>query len=249
MAGHSHWSQIKRAKGAADVKRGQLFSKLSREITVAAKMGGGDPSFNPRLRTAIQTAKAESMPADNIDRAIKKGTGELEGVSYDELTYEGYGPAGVALLVETLSDNRNRTAQQIRAIFARGGGNLAATGAVGWMFKKKGHFRIENVSEDRILEATLDANPDDIMTRDGAVEIFSSPEHHEAVEKALVAAGITPQSAKITLFPDNPAPVTDLESARQLGDLIETLEDHDDVQHVHTNAELSPELVLKLSTP
>lgn len=249
MAGHSHWSQIKRAKGAADVKRGQLFSKLSREITVAAKLGGGDPSFNPRLRTAINTAKAESMPADNIERAVKKGTGELEGISYEELIYEGYGPGGVALIVETLSDNKNRTAQQMRALFTRGNGNLAATGAVGWMFKKKGYFRIENASEDQVLEATLDANPEDITAHEGAVEVYCAPENYEAVEKALKAAKLEPQTAKISLFPDNLTPVPDLETAKQVLELVETLEAHDDVQHVHTNVDISPELARQLSTP
>ncbi|MDX6767349.1 MAG: YebC/PmpR family DNA-binding transcriptional regulator [Candidatus Methylacidiphilales bacterium] len=247
MAGHSHWSQIKRAKGAADVKRGQLFSKLSREITVAAKMGGGDPSFNPRLRTAIQTAKAESMPAENIERAIKKGTGELEGVSYEELTYEGYGPAGVALLVETLSDNRNRTAQQMRAIFTRGGGNLGATGAVSWMFKKKGWFRLEGGDEEKVMEATLDANPEDIAVQDGAVEVFCAPENYELVEKSLKAAGLEPGQARLSLFAENLTPVADLSTARQVLDLVEALEEHDDVQRVHTNADISPELVRQLS--
>lgn len=247
MAGHSHWSQIKRAKGAADVKRGQLFSKLSREITVAAKLGGGDASFNPRLRTAINTAKAESMPADNIERAVKKGTGELEGVSYEELIYEGYGPGGVALIIETLSDNKNRTAQQMRALFTRGNGNLAATGAVGWMFKKKGYFRMDNASEDQVLEATLDANPEDITEHDGTVEVFCAPENYEAVEKALKAAGLEPQTAKISLFPDNLTPVPDLETAKQVLELVETLEAHDDVQHVHTNVDISPELARQLS--
>lgn len=244
MAGHSHWSQIKRAKGAADVKRGLLFSKLSREITVATRLGGGDPAFNPRLRQAIATAKAESMPADNIDRAIKKGTGELEGQSYEELLYEAYAPGGVALLIEILSDNKNRTAQEMRALFTRAGGSLAASGAVAYLFKRKGCFLLEGTTEDAVLEATLDAGPDDIAAQpDSSVEVTCPLDRYDAVDKALQAAGLTPRSAKLAYLPEVRVPVTDAETAQKVLALVEKLEDHDDVQHVATNADIAPGLL------
>jgi YebC/PmpR family DNA-binding regulatory protein len=248
MAGHSHWSQIKRAKGAADVKRGQLFSKLSREITVAAKLSGGDPAFNPRLRTAILTAKAESMPAENIDRAIKKGTGELAGVSYEELLYEGYAPGGVALIIEILSDNKNRTAQEMRALFTRAEASLAATGAVAWMFKRRGYFYLTPASEDAVLAATLDAGADDVQTTpDGGIEVFCPADRYDAVEKALKAAHLTPQTAKLAYFPDNQVPVTDLGTTQKILSLLDKLEGHDDVQTVTTNADISADLLAQIA--
>jgi YebC/PmpR family DNA-binding regulatory protein len=244
MAGHSHWAQIKRAKGAADLKRGQLFSKLSREITVAARLGGGDPDFNPRLRQAITNAKAESMPADNIERAIKKGTGELESQTYEELLYEAYAPGGVALMIEILSDNKNRTAQEMRALFSRAGGSLAATGAVAWMFKRRGWFHLEQATEDAVLEATLDAGADDVLTTpEGGVEVFCPVDRYDAVEKALKAAGFTVRSTKLGYFPDNTVPVTDAETAQKVIALIEKLEEHDDVQAVYSNASIDPALL------
>lgn len=244
MAGHSHWSQIKRAKGAADVKRGQLFSKLSREIMVAAKLGGGDPGFNPRLRQAIQTAKAESMPAENIERAIKKGTGELEGQAYEELVYEGYAPGGVALMIEILSDNKNRTAQEMRALFTRAGGSLAATGAVAWMFKRRGWFSIAGAGEDAVLEATLEAGAEDVRAlEDGSVEVLCPVERTDAVDKALRGAGMVPRATKLGYFAENRVAVTDAETAEKVASLVEKLEEHDDVQAVYSNAEIDPALL------
>lgn len=244
MAGHSHWAQIKRAKGAADVKRGQLFSKLSREITVAARLGGGDPSFNPRLRQAIQTARAESMPVENIERAIKKGTGELEGQAYEELLYEAYGPGGVALMIEILSDNKNRTAQEMRALFSRAGGSLAASGAVAWMFRRRGWLVVEGSTEDAVLEATLDAGAEDVRSLpDGSVEVFCPVDQMEAVDKALRDKGIVPRTARLGYFADNQVNITDAETAQKVLQLLEKLEEHDDVQAVHSNADIDPALV------
>jgi len=187
MAGHSHWSKVKRAKGASDVKRGALFSKLAKEITVATRLSGGDPNFNPRLRTAITAARAESMPVDNIDRAIKKGTGELEGGgSIEEITYEGYGPGGVALMVETQTDNKNRTAAEIRHLFTKHGGNLGGSNSVAWMFRRRGVFLLENANPDAALEATLEAGADDVRPAgDNSTEVVCPPDRFDAVDKAL----------------------------------------------------------------
>lgn len=246
MAGHSKWAQIKRKKGANDTKRGQLFSRLSKEITVAAKMGGGDAGMNPRLRTAIATAKGESMPADNIDRAIKKGTGEIEGVSYEELIYEGYGPGGIAVLVETATDNKNRTAAEVRSLFSRNNGNLAGSGSVAWMFKKKAYFVVDGGDEDKILEVTLDAGVEDVKCIGDAVEVIGPFEGFDKIEKALKEAGIAPSSAKVTYIPDNTTAITDEDTSRQVLALIEKLEDSDDVQNVYANFDISDELMEKL---
>lgn len=243
MAGHSHWSQIKRKKGALDVKRGKLFSKLAKEITVAVRLGGGDPNFNPRLRTAINTAKAESMPADTIDRALKKGTGELEGVNYEELTYEGYGPAGVSILVETMTDNKNRTVAEVRHVFNKYHGSMGSSGSVAWLFHKKGYFFIEGGDEEQLMEVTLDAGADDILSTADGVEVYCPMDCYDAVEKAITGAEIVTREAKLTYIPDNSTPINNEDEGRRLLKLIEMLEDLEDVQNVYANFEMSEELL------
>ncbi|MEM6820686.1 MAG: YebC/PmpR family DNA-binding transcriptional regulator [Verrucomicrobiota bacterium] len=249
MAGHSKWSQIKRKKGATDVKRGQLFSKLSKEIQVAAKLGGGDPSLNARLRTAISAAKSESMPSDNIERAILKGTGELEGAAaYEELVYEGYGPDGIAVLVETMTDNKNRSAAEIRSIFNKNNGSLGAPGSVAWMFERKAYFYLENTDEETVFEITVDAGAEDIKPDEhGGVEVFCPVDAYDKVEKALTHAGLVPKIAKLSHFPKDESTISD-ESAAKALKLIETLDDHDDIQNVYSNLSLSDELLEKLSS-
>ena len=245
MAGHSHWAKVKRAKGVTDARRGKLFSKLSKEITVAAKLGGGDPNFNPRLRQAIATARSESVPVDNIERAIKKGTGELEGAAYEEMIYEGYGPAGVAILVEAATDNKNRSAAEIRSLFAKNHGNLAGSGSVAWMFQHKGVITISDpaISEDDVILAALDAGAEDVKTHDGIIEVITpSGARLDTVVKAVEAAKIPIASARQTYLPGNMAPVTDAQVAEQVLALLEALDDHEDVQNVHANLEMSPEL-------
>ncbi len=246
MSGHSKWASIKHKKGALDAKRGKIFTKLIREITVAAKTGGGDPAMNPRLRLAISTAKASNMPADNIDRAIKKGTGELEGVTYEEVTYEGYGSGGIAILVNCLSDNKNRTAAEIRNIFAKRGGNLAGSGAVAWQFESKGLFVIApgSTTEDKLMEVALGAGAED-MTKDedtGNFEVTSQPHDFDTVKKALEAAEIKTESAEITMLPKNLTKV-DAAHSKAVMQLIEELEDHDDVQNVYSNFDVPKELL------
>ncbi|MEY5062347.1 MAG: hypothetical protein RLZZ112_311 [Verrucomicrobiota bacterium] len=240
MAGHSHWAKVKRAKGATDVKRGALFSKLAKEITVATRLGGGDPGFNPRLRTAITAARAESMPVDNIDRAIKKGTGELEGGgSIEEITYEGYGPGGIALMVETQTDNKNRTAAEIRHLFTKHGGNLGGSNSVAWMFRRRGVFLLENANPDAALEATLDAGADDVRPAgDNSTEVVCPPDRFDAVDKALRAKNLTPTASRFIYEPENLAPTPDAETSAKVGALIEELENHDDVQNVWPSCDL-----------
>jgi YebC/PmpR family DNA-binding regulatory protein len=247
MAGHSKWSQIKRKKGANDQKRGALFSKLSKEITVAAKLGGGDPDMNPRLRQAIVTAKGESMPNDNIDRAIKKGTGELEGAAaYEEGVYEGYGPDGIALLLETLTDNKNRTAAEVRALFTKNNGNLGAPGSVAWMFHRKAYFYIPDADEESVLEATLEAGAEELESDENGVEVYAPPEAFEAIDEALKKANLKPETAKVSSFPENQTELPD-EKALKVLNLIELLEDHEDVQHVYHNLKLTDSLLQGLS--
>ena len=240
MAGHSHWAKVKRAKGATDVKRGALFSKLAKEITVATRLGGGDPGFNPRLRTAIAAARAESMPVDNIDRAIKKGTGELEGGgSIEEITYEGYGPGGVALMVETQTDNKNRTAAEIRHLFTKHGGNLGGSNSVAWMFRRKGVFLLEKADPEVALEATLEAGADDVRPAgDNSTEVVCPPDRFDAIDKALKAKNLTPTASRFIYEPENPAPSPDPEISTRVVALIEDLEDHDDVQNVWPSCDL-----------
>ncbi len=239
MAGHSKWKQIKRKKAVTDAKRGAVFTRLIREITIAAKAGGGDPGGNPRLRTAIDAAKAENMPWDNIDRAIKKGTGELEGVQYQEVIYEGYGPGGAAILIEATTDNPNRTVAEIRHQFSRHGGNLGAANSVAWMFDRKGQIALEaaTADEDAALEAALDAGADDLV-RDGDVILITTPPARlHAVQDALKTKGQPVQTAEIALLPKSSVKV-DGGDAKKLLALMETLEDMDDVSKVFSNFDI-----------
>jgi len=239
MAGHSKWKQIKRKKAVTDAKRGAKFTKLIKEITIAARHGGGDPAGNARLRTAIDAAKAGNMPADNIERAIKKGTGELEGVHYEEATYEGYGPGGAAIMIEVTTDNLNRTVADLRHLFTKHGGNLGTTGSVAWMFDKKGQVSLDasTLGEDRVLEAALEAGADD-MTRDGdQFVITTDPTVVHAVADALRAAGLDPEPAEIALIPTTTVMVAG-HDAEKLLRLMDAIEDHDDVSTVFSNFDL-----------
>ena len=244
MSGHSKWSTIRHKKGAADAKRGKIFTKLIKEITVAARMGGGDVNANPRLRTAIQAAKSENMPKDNIERAIKKGTGELEGVNYEESVYEGYGPGGAAILVESLTDNKNRAVSDIRHIFNKNGGNLGENGCVAWMFDKKGYFVVnaEAVDEDQLMEVTLEGGAEDVREDDSNFEVITAPEDFEGVKDAISRAAIPYLVAEITMLPQTTTNLAGKE-AEQMVKLMEALEDCDDVQKVYTNADI-PEDIL-----
>ncbi|MBO5137183.1 MAG: YebC/PmpR family DNA-binding transcriptional regulator [Spirochaetaceae bacterium] len=238
MSGHSKWATIKHAKGAADAKRGQLFTKFIKEISIAARMGGGDPNSNPRLRTAILKARAANMPKDNIERAIKKGTGELGGAVYEEKLYEGYGPGGVAILVEVLTDNNNRAAANVRNIFGKSGGNLGATGSVSYMFNRKGviEYDAEVVNEDEVMEAALEAGAEDIVNEDGIVTVTTDPSTFESVLEALQEKGYESVSAEVAMVPDMYSAV-DVETATKLQKLIDRLEEDDDVQNVYSNAD------------
>ena len=244
MSGHSKWSTIKHKKGATDAKRGKIFTKLIKEITVAARMGGGDPTANPRLRSAIQAAKSENMPKDNLERAIKKGTGELEGVNYEETTYEGYGPGGAAVLIESLSDNKNRAVADIRHIFSKCNGNLGENGCVNWMFDKKGYIVIEAaaVDEESLMEAAINAGADDVKEDEKNYEVITAPEDFEAVKKAIEDESIPYVVAEITMLPQTSANLMGKE-AEQMLRLMEMLDDCDDVQKVYTNADIPEELV------
>jgi len=239
MAGHSKWKQIKHYKAATDKKRGAMFTKLIREITVAARQGGGDPDGNPRLRTAIEAARDSSMPKENIERAVKKGTGELEGVDYVEVMYEGYGPGGVALLVHALTDNPTRTVADVRFALTRRGGNFGATNSVAWMFDRKGQLTVdaEKFSEDATMEAALEGGADDVTTEDGLHLISTAPTALHAVKSALEAKKIKVQSAEISMFPKNTVHV-DGKNAEQLLKLMEELEELDDVQKVDANFDI-----------
>jgi YebC/PmpR family DNA-binding regulatory protein len=244
MSGHSKWSSIKHKKAATDAKRGKIFTKLIKEITVAARMGGGDAEANPRLRAAILAAKSENMPKDNIERAIKKGTGELEGVNYEESIYEGYGPGGAAVLVESLTDNKNRTVADIRHIFSKRGGNMGESGCVAWMFDKKGYIAIENktVDEEALMETALDAGAEDIREDDSNFEVITAPEDFEAVKAAIDNASVPYIVAEVTMLPQSTTFLKGNE-AEQMVKLMEALEDCDDVQKVYTNADIPDEIV------
>ena len=249
MAGHSKWSKVKRIKGPLDVKRGQLFSRLSKEITLAAKMGGGDPSANVRLRAAIQSARDQNMPSDNIDRGIKKGTGELEGNAMEEMVYEGYAPGGVALLIETATDNKNRTASDIRLIFTKNNSQLAAVGSVAYLFQRKGLITVPRsaADEDRIMEMALDAGAQDLVTTEDSYEITTPVDRFYAVAETLRKSGVVPESQKLVYIPNTQVLVADEHVAQQVMRLHDALEENDDVQHVHMNLELPEELMAKLS--
>ena len=244
MSGHSKWSSIKHKKGATDAKRGKIFTKLIKEITVVARTGGGDPDANPRLRTAIAAAKSENMPKDNIERAIKKGTGELEGVNYEESTYEGYGPGGAAVFIESVTDNKNRAVADIRHIFSKNGGNLGENGCVAWMFDKKGYIAIEKkaVDEDSLMETAIEAGAEDVREDNGSFEIITEPDDFELVKTAIDKAAIPYIDAEITMLPQS---TTNLEGkqALQMIKLMEALDDCEDVQKVYTNADIPEEIV------
>ncbi|MEA1940588.1 MAG: YebC/PmpR family DNA-binding transcriptional regulator [Candidatus Caldatribacteriota bacterium] len=251
MSGHSKWSTIKRKKGKADAQRGKLFTKLIRVITVAARSGGGDPETNVKLKAAIQLAKESNMPNENIDRAVKKGTGELEGVSYEELLYEGYGPGGVAVLVEVLTDNRNRTAPDFRKIFSKNGGNLGESGCVSWMFDKRGYFIFEkaeiDIDEDAIIDLALEAEAEDVKSDKENIEVITLPGNYEKFDNLIKEKNIEHLLSEITLIPKT---TIDLEGkkAMQMLNLMEQLEDHDDVQKVYANFNIADEIMEEITS-
>ena len=249
MSGHSKWATIKHKKGALDAKRGALFTKLIKELTVAAKNGGGNPDANPRLRTVLQKAKEANMPADNIDRAIKKGTGELPGVLYEETSYEGYAPGGVALLIDVLTDNKNRTTSEIRSILDKKGGSMSGAGSVAWQFTKKGFIVVKKAGndEDKLMGIALDAGASDFNATDDSYEISTEPNDFEKVKKALADAGIAAESAEVTKMAANLVKVTDLAQARAITALMENLEDHDDVQNVYSNFDIPDNILQELA--
>ena len=239
MSGHSKWHSIKHKKGAADAKRGKVFTRIIKELTVAARDGGGDPDSNPRLRTVVADAKAANMPADNIKRAIRRGTGEEPGVSYEEITYEAYGPGGAALLIDVLTDNTNRAVGEIRHLLSKHGGNLGTTNSVAWLFAKQGHLIVEQdgVDEDAFMTAVIDAGADDIQEEDDHWEVVTSPETYDSVLEAVKQAGIEPASAQLAMLPQNYVKVEGA-AVRQILKLMELLEDHDDVRHVWSNFDI-----------
>jgi YebC/PmpR family DNA-binding regulatory protein len=239
MSGHSKWHTIKHKKGAADAKRGKIFTRLIKELTVAARSGGGDVDMNPRLRTIVNEAKANNMPRENIERAIRRGTGEEPGVSYEEIMYEGYGPGGVALMIQTLTDNKNRTVGEIRHLLAKYNGNLAAENSVAWMFSRKGQIFVSKgrVDEDKLLSAALDAGADDMNDDESAWEIVTAPESFEGVRDAVKGLGIEPTSAEIAMVPQNYVKLQG-KDANQMIKLMEALDDHDDVQNVWANFDI-----------
>ena len=246
MSGHSRWSTIKRKKGAADAKKGKIFTKLIRELTVAAKHGGGNPDANPRLRTAVLAARAQNMPGDNIDRAIKKGTGELEGVTYDEISYEGYGPGGVAIIVDTLTDNKQRTVAEIRSIFSKNNGNMGEAGSVSWNFDLKGLLSVakESTTEEALTELAIEAGAEDIREADGAFEILTDPKDFVSVKESLEKSGLKFEVSQLAKLPKTTIRVEGRE-AEQLLRLLELIEDNDDVQNVYSNSDIPPEVLEK----
>ena len=245
MSGHSKWAGIKHRKAAVDARRGKVFSKLIKELTTSARQGGSNPETNPRLRTAINTAKDANMPSDNIDRAIKKGTGELPGASYEEVNYEGYGPGGVAILLDCLTDNKNRTTAEIRNLFAKKGGNLAGAGSVAWVFEKKGLIIIdkEKINEDKLMAIILEAGAEDLRVEAKTYEVLTEPTDFEKVKEALKASGIEYSVAELTMDPKNTVKAEGAK-ARQVLELVEALEDNDDVQHVYANFDI-PDKILE----
>lgn len=248
MSGHSKWHSIRHKKGLVDAKRGKIFTKLIRELTVAAKMGGGDPASNPRLRSAIEAAKANNMPKENIERAIKRGTGELEGVNYEEVSYEGYGPGGVAVLLECLTDNRNRTVAELKHLFERNGGSMGEPGCVSWVFEKKGVIGVplDAVDEERLLEIALDAGAEDVTTEKDEYEITTEPGAFEAVKSVLDRAKISYSRAEITMVPKSTVKLEG-KKAQQMLALMQALEDHDDVSNVYANFDIDEKLMEEMS--
>ena len=245
MSGHSKWANIKHKKGAADAKKGRIFSKLAKEIMVAVKQSGKEPDTNPKLRMCLTEARAANMPRENIERAIKKGAGELGSVTYEEIVYEGYGPAGTAFILDCLTDNRNRTIGEVRQVFDRNGGNLAASGAVGWMFQRKAHFVVEgeNADEEKLMEITIDAGAEDISAEDGVAEIWGPAENFADIAKALEDADIACSEAALVRKPDNTVEIKEKNVAQQVLRLIDKLEDLDDVQSVNSNEDILPEIL------
>jgi YebC/PmpR family DNA-binding regulatory protein len=245
MSGHSKWATIKRAKGAADAKRGKIFSVLSKDITLAARDGGGDPDFNPRLRTCIQKAKGANMPADNIDRAIKKGTGELPGVTYEEIVYEGYAAGGVGLIVEVTTDNKNRSASEVRSTMSKQGGNLAGVGAVAFQFERKGQFIIDakQTDEETLMDVALEAGAEDIKNEEDHFEVICPMSEYDALSQALSDKEIETESSELAYLPNITVPVEDKDTARKVLHLIEKLDDLEDVRAVHSNMDLADGLL------
>ncbi len=247
MSGHSKWSTIKHKKAKVDAARGKIFTRVIRELTVAAKQGGGDPNSNPRLRTAIDAARGANMPKDNIEKAIKKGTGELPGVSYEEATYEGYGPGGVAILIEVLTDNKNRTTPEIRHLFGKYGGNLGELGCVGWIFERKGEIVIEgeNLDEDALMEAAIEAGAEDVQFDDGVCMIYTAAEDFETVRQTMAESGVEITSAKLTRIPQNTVALEG-KPAETMLKLMEALEEQDDAQNVYANFDIPDEVLEKM---
>jgi YebC/PmpR family DNA-binding regulatory protein len=248
MSGHSKWATIKHKKAATDAKRGRAFTKIIREITIAARIGGGDPNTNPRLRSAIASAKGENMPNENVERAIQRGTGQLEGEQYEEVNFEGYGPGGVGMIIQIVTTNRNRVVSELRHMMSRNGGNLAETGAVGWMFSRKGQLVVpkEQASEDKMLSIVLDAGAEDLRDDGSEWEVLTPPEAFEPVREALTKAGITPASAEVAWVPQNYVQLTGTPAGQMLR-LVEALEEHDDVQHVYANFDIDEKELAVLS--
>ncbi len=249
MSGHSKWSTIKRKKGAADAKRGKIFTRLIKEITVAARMGGGDPDGNPRLRTAIASAKTENMPKENIERGIKKGTGDLDGAIYEEILYEGYGPGGVAVMVNCLTDNKNRTVADVRYCFNKNGGNLAESGCVAFLFDQKGMILVEKeaVTEEQLMEITLEAGAEDIVDDDDTYQVLTAPEDFNDVREELEKNGVKFVEASVTMLPQTTVEITDEKVANRVIRLMDALEDNDDVQNVYANFDIADEIMEALS--
>jgi YebC/PmpR family DNA-binding regulatory protein len=248
MSGHSKWATIKRKKAVTDAKRGKAFTQIIKEITIAARMGGGDPKGNPRLRLAVDKAKGANMPADNIKRAIQKGTGELPGVTYEDVTYEGYGPGGVAIIIESVTDNKNRTVSEIRHLLERHNGKFGASNSVAWMFHRKGIIRIPKTSfnEDDLMNLAIEAGADDMKTEDDMYEIYTMPNSFESVRQALEAKGIKPEEAEIQMIPENTVKV-DGKEAEQVLKLMDVLEEHEDVQHVYANFDIDEKVLAALN--
>ncbi|MEA3489484.1 MAG: YebC/PmpR family DNA-binding transcriptional regulator [Candidatus Omnitrophota bacterium] len=250
MSGHSKWASIKHKKGALDAKRGKLFTKLIREITVAAREGGGNTEANPRLRLAIQKARDANMPADNIERGIKKGTGELEGVTFESVSFEGYAPGGVAVIVEGLTDNKNRTTSEVRSIFSKRGGNMAGAGSVAFQFEKKGVFMVgkENAGEDELLTIALDAGAEDLTFDEDFFQITCAPQDFDRVRTGLNEKGVKIESGELSMVPNNTIKVEDIETAKKILALVEELEDHDDIQNVYSNFDIPDEILKQIET-
>ena len=248
MGGHSHWSTIRRHKASIDAKRGRIFTKIIREITAAARVGGGDPEGNPRLRTAVAKAKEANLPQDTLKKALQRGTGELPGVHYEEITYEGYGPGGVALLLEVMTDNRNRTVSDIRHIMGKYGGNLGETGCVAWMFQRKGYLEVERscVEEEKLLDIVLEAGAEDLKAGEKSFEVTTAPDELETVRQALEGKGIPTLTAELTMLPQNTIPLEEKEAVRMLR-LLDALDDQDDVQKIFANFDIAEEIIQKVA--